>query len=109
MRNRNAVRTWGAARTESPSLARKEEPMKLVCWAAPGLALALTSVAGCREPGPEEPDTEQTVGEEASEAAEETGEAVDEAGEETKDTAGEAGESAGEAVDEAEDKVDDQL
>jgi hypothetical protein len=44
--------------------------------------------AGCSDP--EEPETEETVGEEVEEAAEDTGDAIEEAGEDTEEAVDDA-------------------
>jgi hypothetical protein len=65
------------------------------------LVAALTfsaPLAGCGDKDPEEPEVEESTGEEAEEAAEETGEAIEGAADDTV-----------EAVDEAEDEVDEEL
>jgi len=65
------------------------------------LVAALTFSApliGCGDKEPDEPDVEESTGEEVEEAAEETGEAVEGAADDTA-----------EAVDEAEDEVDEEL
>jgi hypothetical protein len=48
-------------------------------------------LAGCHDDA-EEPDTEETVGEEVEEAADDTGDALEEAGEDTEEAVDEAGE-----------------
>ena len=68
------------------------------------LAVALTASCpawvACSDK-PDEPESEQTTGGEAEEAAEETGEAVEQGAEDTGDAVDEAAEDTGEAVDEA--------